>query len=122
MCRLLPDIITFSITLSACENGHDWRHALFLLSAMIATRIEPNFACYGAAAGACDRAGQYRESLSILFYSVISNRSISQLPYRVQAFLSVCATGLSQLQALQIFASQDVNIFGARQILESMRT
>ena len=48
--RAVPDVISFSAAISACEKGLQWSWALFLLSDMIRHGIDPNIITMNAAA------------------------------------------------------------------------
>ena len=40
--RLVPEVISYSSRISACENGKQWQRALALLGEMQMAKLEPN--------------------------------------------------------------------------------
>jgi pentatricopeptide repeat domain-containing protein 1 len=60
--RMVPDEITYSAAISACEKGGQWQLALNLLSLMPDTRLAPDEITHNAATSACERmdSGSWR--------------------------------------------------------------
>ena len=51
---LLPDVITYSAAISACEKGHKPHQALHLLQELQLRGLLPNVITYSAAISACE--------------------------------------------------------------------
>ena len=61
---LQPSIITYTATISACEAGSAWQHALELLQEAHG-KCQVNLIGYNAAIGACARAAHWAEALQL---------------------------------------------------------
>ena len=62
---LLPDVISFSAGISACEKSGNWQQALQLLSDMQADGVQADVICINAGISACEKAGQWQMALHI---------------------------------------------------------
>eukprot|EP00933_Yihiella_yeosuensis_P031303 TRINITY_DN2485_c0_g1_i2.p1 TRINITY_DN2485_c0_g1~~TRINITY_DN2485_c0_g1_i2.p1 ORF type:complete len:124 (-),score=17.26 TRINITY_DN2485_c0_g1_i2:130-501(-) len=60
----VPDAISYSAAISACEKGGQWQLALNLLSLMPQSKIVPDAICYNAAISACEKGGQWQLALN----------------------------------------------------------
>merc|ERR1739841_325877 len=63
---LVPDVISYSAAISACEKGGQWQVALGLLATMQEAALVPNVISYSAAISACEKCGQWQEALGLL--------------------------------------------------------
>ena len=63
--QLEPDLISYSVAISACEKGRQWMPALSLLQAMRSSQIERHVISYAAAI----RAGENRFEPNGISYS-----------------------------------------------------
>eukprot|EP00973_Karenia_brevis_P071854 9985775-Karenia_brevis.AAC.1 len=52
---LLPDMITFSAAISACEKGGQWERVAPLLDEMRRKDLVPNVISFSAAISACEK-------------------------------------------------------------------
>ena len=52
---LEPDIVSYSASMSACEKGSQWVHALALLREMLGRRLELDVVSYSASLSACEK-------------------------------------------------------------------
>ena len=50
-------MISYSATISACEKGSQWNHALQLLREMTGREVQPEVISYSAAISACELKG-----------------------------------------------------------------
>ena len=62
---VLPNVISCSAAVSACEKGQQWQQALGDLAVMQQAAVLPNVISYAAAISACVR-GQQRQQASDL--------------------------------------------------------
>ena len=60
--HLLPDVITYSAAISACEKGVQWQRALGLLEMMLRAELVPDTFSYGAVFTACEKGMQCRRT------------------------------------------------------------
>ena len=65
---IMPDIISYSAAISACDNGRQWQQAsaLGLLAVMQQTAVLPTVTSYIAALSACDICRQGQQALGVL--------------------------------------------------------
>ena len=63
---LVPDVITYSAAISACEKGQQPQHALQLLQEMQYKGIVPNVISYSEAISACEWGQQPQQALHLL--------------------------------------------------------
>ena len=59
LSKVVPDVVSYSAGISACEKGKQWQRALSLLSEMQDVKVEPNVLSYSAGISACDKGDQW---------------------------------------------------------------
>ncbi|CAE8615408.1 unnamed protein product, partial [Polarella glacialis] len=64
--KVIPNEISYSAAISACEKGGQWQLALSLLSSMPVMKAIPNEISYNAAISACEKGGQWLGALTLL--------------------------------------------------------
>lgn len=72
----MPDVISYSSVISACDKGEQWLMALSVLSSMEDAAVRPNAISFNSAISACAKVGQWLQALELLkrmeFTDVIS--------------------------------------------------
>merc|ERR1712190_431614 len=63
---LVPDVITYSAAISACEKGQRPQEALHLLQEMQLRGLVPDVITYSAAISACEKGQQPQQVLHLL--------------------------------------------------------
>ena len=61
--RVVPDKISFSAGISACEKGGEWQMALYLLSDKLISRVVPDVINFSAGISACEKGGKWQIAL-----------------------------------------------------------
>merc|ERR1719183_1039058 len=65
-CGLKPDVMSYSVTISACTRDGEWENSVKLLQEMNKMRIEPDTISLSAAITACARCGQWEKAMGLL--------------------------------------------------------
>eukprot|EP00434_Breviolum_minutum_P006968 symbB.v1.2.006149.t3/scaffold360.1/size220131/3 len=65
-CFVLPNVVTYSATISACSRGSQWQRALAVLSSIEMGKLLPDQISFNAAITACEKAGQWQFALALL--------------------------------------------------------
>ena len=55
---LIPDVVSFSAAISACEKGKQWEAALGLLQEMVHQLLTPGVVSFNSAISACEKGKQ----------------------------------------------------------------
>merc|ERR1712113_1330214 len=63
---IVPNVISYSASISACEKGHQWQEALRLLGRMQSQSIVPDVISYSASISACEKGEQWQVALRLL--------------------------------------------------------
>ena len=67
---LIPDVVSYSTAISACEKGKRWQEALQLLLEMLQEMLHrsltPNVVSHSAAISACEKGKHWEEALCLL--------------------------------------------------------
>ena len=62
----MPNVISCSAAISACEKGGEWEQALSLLSSMPGVQVMPIVISCNAAISACEKGDEWKQALSLL--------------------------------------------------------
>ena len=62
----LPNVISLSVAISACEKGQQWQRALSLLVLVQQTRVLPGVISYSALISACEKGQRGQQALGLL--------------------------------------------------------
>ena len=80
---MVPDVISFSAAISACEKGGQWERALSLLEDIKSRGVEPDVISFSAAISACEQCDEmakakllYAEALALNFLPRMNNGEI----------------------------------------------
>lgn len=65
---IVPNVITYSAAISACEKAGRWQEAVRIMEDMIAEGVTPNFITYSALVNALDKGGSSMEADLIRYY------------------------------------------------------
>jgi len=71
-----PDVISFSITLSACSRSYKWKEAVSTLNLMRRDDLEPNCISYDAVVNVCERQGQIQSLFGEDLLSAVASQGI----------------------------------------------
>jgi len=63
---LLPDIVTYTSAMNACQGGHTWDESLQLFHFVCRSACQPNLLTYNALLSACERALKWEHALAML--------------------------------------------------------
>ena len=63
---VVPDLVSFSASISACATALAWSMALHLLFDMFSVKTCPDTIAYNAVLSACHKAGQWQLALRLL--------------------------------------------------------
>ena len=61
----LHDVITYTTSISSCEKGGQWQHALFLFHQMPRAQLQPNQITYNATISACEKGRQSQQAMKL---------------------------------------------------------
>jgi pentatricopeptide repeat domain-containing protein 1 len=61
--NLVPDVITYTAAINACEKSMQWDMALCLLAVMQQAAVVPNIITYSAAISAGERGEQWQQAV-----------------------------------------------------------
>ena len=64
--KLDPDVISYSVGISAWEQGAQWQRALALLCEMWESKLHPNVISCSAGTGACEKDMPWQRALADL--------------------------------------------------------
>ena len=62
----LPDVVTWSTAITACEKGQQWEGAFALLQEMGHQLLTPDAVSWNAAISACEMGKQWERALALL--------------------------------------------------------
>ena len=99
----VPNVITFSAAISACEKGGQWERALSLLTEMRAQGVEPNVISFNAAISACDKGAQWEHALELL--KEMQARGLQPGEIAFSAAISACAQREEWNKAHDLYAA-----------------
>ncbi|CAK9047939.1 unnamed protein product [Durusdinium trenchii] len=99
--REMPNVISFSACMNACEKGSRWEMALDLLSQMPEAQIEPNFISFGTALSALSKGEAWKEALQLL--CELPERGIETGMISMNAALSACGRASKWQEATALF-------------------
>ncbi|CAE8626802.1 unnamed protein product [Polarella glacialis] len=100
--KVVPNEITYSAAISACEKGGQWQQALNLLSLMPEARVVPNEITYNAAISACEKGGQWQLALNLL--SLMPEAKVVPDEISYNAAISACEKGGQWQLALNLLS------------------
>jgi pentatricopeptide repeat protein len=100
-----PNVITYSVAISACGKGSKWERALELLSEMRERRIDPNAITYSAAISACEKGSQWEFALELL--CEMRERRITPDVITYSAAISACEKGSQWERALELLSEME---------------
>ncbi|CAE8614196.1 unnamed protein product [Polarella glacialis] len=86
--RVLPNEITYSAAVSACQKGGQWQLALGLLNSMPGMSLIPNEVSYNSAISACGKGGQWQ--LALILLSQMPDRRLVPNEISYNAAISAC--------------------------------
>jgi len=97
---IIPDVITYSALISACEKGGQAELALKIFDDMRADGIIPNVITYSALISACEKAGKVEWALEVFEDMRAAGIIPSVITY--SALISACARGGHRADARQL--------------------
>ena len=65
LATLIPNVISYSASISACEKGAMWQAALALFHQMPKAKIHPNLHAHNATISSCEKGAQWHLALKI---------------------------------------------------------
>ena len=110
---VVPDVISFSAGISACEKGGEWQMALYLLSQMPAAGVVPNEISFSAGISACEKGGEWQMALYLLSQMPAAGVVPNEISF--SAGISACEKGgewqmslylLSQMPAVGVLPNE----------------
>ncbi|CAE7826434.1 unnamed protein product [Symbiodinium sp. KB8] len=85
---VVPNVISFSAGISACEKGGEWQVALYLLSQMPAAGVVPNEISFSAGISACEKGGEWQMALLLLSQMPLARAVPNEISF--SAGISAC--------------------------------
>ena len=99
--KVVPDVISYSAAISACEKGGEWQKALKLFEAMLKATVAPNVFSYNATISACEKGGQWQQALNS--FEEMPKATVAPDVISYSATISACEKGGQWQQALNFF-------------------
>ena len=103
LARAVPNEISFSAGISACEKGGEWQMALFLLSQMPLAGAVPDEISFNAGISACEKGGEWQMALYLLSQMHLAGVVPNEIS--LSACIKSCGTASIWELALSLFAS-----------------
>ena len=72
LITIIPNVISYSASISACEKGAMWQAALALFHKLPKAKIHPNLHAQNATISACEKATQWQQALAIFHSAEVS--------------------------------------------------
>lgn len=72
LVTVIPNVISYSASISACEKGAMWQAALALFHQMPKAKIRPNLHAHNATISSCEKATQWQQALAIFHSAKVS--------------------------------------------------
>ena len=66
--KLLPNIVSYSASISACEKGEQWQMALHLFNAIPKAMLTPTEISYNATISSCEKGQQWQQALGLFLW------------------------------------------------------
>ena len=101
--KVLPDTISFSATISACEKAGQWQRALHLFSFMPLAAVLPDAISFSAAISAVEKVGEWQMALCL--FEAMNEASVRPDVISFSATISACSRGGQWQQALGLLQS-----------------
>ncbi|CAM9832210.1 unnamed protein product, partial [Laminaria digitata] len=98
--NLVPDVISFTSTMSACGRAGEWQRALDIMDVMLERNVEPNIVTYGTAISACARGGRWKRALSLL--EDMPSRGVDPNAHTYGSAIHACVVGGERKRALAL--------------------
>ena len=100
--RVIPNVLSFSAGISACEKGGQWQMALCLLAQMPAARVIPNVLSLNAGISACEKGGEWQMALCLLAQMPAATVIPNAISFN--AGIQACGTARQWRMALSVFS------------------
>lgn len=97
---LIPNVITYTALISACEKGQQWTHALQLFRDMRQDSAEANRITFNSTISSCEKGQQWLRALALL--PEMRQRSMKPDTITYNALISACSRGQNWSQAINL--------------------
>ncbi|CAL1132197.1 unnamed protein product [Cladocopium goreaui] len=97
---LRPDVVTFNVTMSACEKVTSWLDAVVLLQEVSKQEMRQSVITFNTTVSAGEKAGRWQEVL-LLFQSAVA-KTLQPDAFTTSPLLNACAKTVHWQHALQL--------------------
>ncbi|CAE7820860.1 rsmF, partial [Symbiodinium sp. CCMP2456] len=97
---VLPDVISYSVAISACERTAEWCTALELLRSMEQQSVSSNIIACTSAISACASGGAWQQALGL--FAALPGRSLSANLVTYGTTISACARAVQWQRAVTL--------------------
>jgi len=104
--QVVPDVVSFSMVLTACSTGHRWSKALRILRKMSQSGIKADVVCCSAAISACEKAALWADALALLRGMRASSCTPNTFSY--SAAIGACEGAARWRSALLLLTAMEV--------------
>lgn len=98
--KLIPDVINYSVAISACEKGKHWQATVGLLQEMLHSMMAPSVVSYNTAIRACEK---HKERALGLLPEILRKMLMPDV-ISYNASISACEKGSSGSKCLACWA------------------